>query len=648
MLAASIVDLGTSTLPSPSQRAASIILKDFSNEQIIAWLTLLRSLQSSYHHFSASQTLSRQHIDALSTLKGVPDSLVLAWLQSSRCTGQCLSPLEYHRKGLTGLLEQKNSVVAAHSNATLSDSSNATTASLSLRQFSLSSVPESSSSSLSPMTPYSRNTSGDALRTSTSQTDFLVDYYRQPSSSIIASPSSSSTNSIHTHWCITCEKPKAIYTCDGWKRHMKEHETIFPCMPQGPVRITDSGPVCAFCSVQNPDQNHLDSHSIQHCLVKPRSYTRKANLVKHLEVHGVPNRLQLADEWQFAFSKKCFSCGFCIAIFYTINDQLNHIDLDHFRRSDDILNWDVTKVIKGLLLQPGLDIAWRSVSVDYTDSGFSWDPATSKSLQLRLELAEENLQELAVAAFNGSTYDWSHHNYDEPGLTMTLPTQSDQAVQSYILSVQDPPITGRQINNTIPPYRGPATSLDGTRYPEPYITYPSQSKTPNGNSNSGANTSDRYNNTGIHPPLFPVYDIAQARFQNIRPEHQTEEVPTLTKDSNVTIPTDAPPGEPGLWPPMPQPHVATIPPKELATVLSEQIDILANDHGSTDATSNTQSSQSDTQSSHHTIPETSARKKSPSFVSQIKKKFSHHKSKDQVAEPEVPMDIDLYGLMSFM
>ena len=86
MLAASIYELDTSTFPS-SQRTAGFLLQDFNDEQIIAWLSLLRSLQPGYQHFSSSQALSRQHIDALSMLKDYPDSLVLGWLRPSRRAG---------------------------------------------------------------------------------------------------------------------------------------------------------------------------------------------------------------------------------------------------------------------------------------------------------------------------------------------------------------------------------------------------------------------------------------------------------------------------------------------------------------------------------------------------------------------------------
>ena len=54
--------------------------------------------------------------------------------------------------------------------------------------------------------------------------------------------------------CFRCEAPRAFGTCDGWKRHMREHETVFPCRQ---------------CEYSDTARN-------------ARSYTRKANLVEHL------------------------------------------------------------------------------------------------------------------------------------------------------------------------------------------------------------------------------------------------------------------------------------------------------------------------------------------------------------------------------
>ena len=87
----------------------------------------------------------------------------------------------------------------------------------------------------------------------------------------------------HPHGCPICQKDRTFGTCDGWKRHMKEHETLYPCN------------MCAASG-------------------KIRSYSRKLNLQRHLETHGLSNNSSstLADKWKKTHEKRFFGCGFCV------------------------------------------------------------------------------------------------------------------------------------------------------------------------------------------------------------------------------------------------------------------------------------------------------------------------------------------------
>ena len=201
---------------------------------------------------------------------------------------------------------------------------------------------------------------------------------------------------------------------------MKEHETRYPCMPQGCERYTVHGPECVLCGALNPDERHYNSHRIQPCsnrALVARSYTRKSHLISHLKTHGISDGSTLAEEWRDTLSKKYFSCGFCIACFHSHTDQLNHIDSAHYKNHQHISEWDSNYVVLGLLLQSGVQESWRSIlklHPRYNDSGFRWRPAAVKSLQLRLEKREETADSLALAAFNESTYDWIQNTQVEP------------------------------------------------------------------------------------------------------------------------------------------------------------------------------------------------------------------------------------------
>ena len=81
---------------------------------------------------------------------------------------------------------------------------------------------------------------------------------------------------------------------------------------------------------------------------------------------------------------------------------------------------------------------------------------------------------------------------------------------------------------------------------------------------------------------------------------------------------------------------------------TDQTDTQSSGKGSAEQAGSESSSQPTKATSSRNSTENAWREKPPSIVSQLKKKFSSHKSKDHVHEPELPMDIDLDGLMSFM
>ena len=217
----------------------------------------------------------------------------------------------------------------------------------------------------------------------------------------------------HTHWCFVCESPRKFATCDGWKRHMKEHETRYPCMPQGREMHTVQGPMCVLCGLPDPDEEHYDSHKILPCSnrgLNARSYTRKGHLINHLKSHGVLDGSALAERWRSTETKKYFSCGFCISCFHTHTDLLNHIDNAHYKMHQHISEWNSDRIIIGLLLQPGVQKEWRQMLTTHApcnEMGFHWNPIRVKSLQLRLEKSEEPPDVLALAAFNESLYHWT-------------------------------------------------------------------------------------------------------------------------------------------------------------------------------------------------------------------------------------------------
>ena len=210
---------------------------------------------------------------------------------------------------------------------------------------------------------------------------------------------------------------------------MGEHEIIYPCMPDGPVRDTEDGPRCCFCDLPYPEHEHFDTHSISRChggFKDAQKYSRRGNLIRHIEdIHRTSNAFAsaLADEWRNSHKRKrrFFSCGFCVTIFFTLRDQLSHIDKEHWRQHQDVRAWDTTKVILGLLLQTGVSESWQELLARHdirsdSDPWPHWDPTTSEDLQLNLEISQGSALALAELAFNRSSYYQSRQMALTPGI----------------------------------------------------------------------------------------------------------------------------------------------------------------------------------------------------------------------------------------
>lgn len=191
---------------------------------------------------------------------------------------------------------------------------------------------------------------------------------------------------------------------------MKEHETRYRCMPKGPIEYTAGGALCAFCGFRNPSLRHCEIHMAFPCANRAldvRSYTRKPHFITHLKTHDVSKLSELADRWRDTSDKKHFSCGFCVAHFHSLIEQLNHIDINHYRVSQDIRDWDPNKVIRGLLLQPGVFASWQRILALHpglVESSLRWDSAVIKKIKVRLEGDSECGGLLAEMAFNESEY----------------------------------------------------------------------------------------------------------------------------------------------------------------------------------------------------------------------------------------------------
>lgn len=194
------------------------------------------------------------------------------------------------------------------------------------------------------------------------------------------------------YWCTVCEDPNSYKDSGAWKKHEKEHETIFICGLDG---AAESSRAC---------QSHAS---------KPFTCKRRDIMVNHLnKSHGVVEAQRgrdLADQWRRTVKKQAWSCGFCISVFSTFQDRLKHVDLEHFRSHQSIHKWDSNKVVLGLLQQPKMEKAWKtriaSLHPWMRPESLAWDKATATSLRVALEKGpsdDRDANALADAAYSAS------------------------------------------------------------------------------------------------------------------------------------------------------------------------------------------------------------------------------------------------------
>ena len=249
----------------------------------------------------------------------------------------------------------------------------------------------------------------------------------------------------HVHWCFKCDDPIPIIQCNGFKRHMREHETGFYCMLLGPVVQTEDGPKCAFCDAPNPDSEHLSTHNIEPCASKPltsRSYVRGYLLNNHLRAkHGIRDGSVLVNQWRSTVDRKYFACGFCGSCFGSLTEQLNHIDVAHYSISKEVYDWNSNMAIQGLLSQPGVHDRLQSILTRYPrlqESYLKWIPALAKDIQQILEmreLSEETADVLFPAVIDQIKYGRGGSAFAGPKM------DSSHSMQTFQRQNRWPPLT---------------------------------------------------------------------------------------------------------------------------------------------------------------------------------------------------------------
>ena len=192
--------------------------------------------------------------------------------------------------------------------------------------------------------------------------------------------------------CTICGSQRSYQNHYDWKKHEKEHETNYICMhgsSQDALRMVNE---------------NMQTHG-------PCKFTckRRDHMVTHLnrnhEIHKVAEARILADQWRRTTGKKFWSCGFCVRLFTGFAERLKHIGREHYQQNQTYNQWDTTKSIRGLLLQPEVQRAWESILATgptHRSEELVWDACDVEETQYLLEMGPsptQSAESLAMAAY---------------------------------------------------------------------------------------------------------------------------------------------------------------------------------------------------------------------------------------------------------
>ena len=192
--------------------------------------------------------------------------------------------------------------------------------------------------------------------------------------------------------CTVCGGQRSYQNHSDWKKHEKEHEVTYICM------IGSSQEASQMIGAKT------ESHNICDFFCKRRDHI-VTHLHKRHEIHKVAQARTLANQWRRTTGKMFWSCGFCIRLFTAFAERLEHIGSEHYERNQTYEEWDTTKLIRGLLLQPGVQRAWDAILATgpvHHFEDFVWDRRTSEEIRYPLEMGPsptQSAESLAMAAY---------------------------------------------------------------------------------------------------------------------------------------------------------------------------------------------------------------------------------------------------------
>lgn len=303
------------------------------------------------------------------------------------------------------------------------------------------------SNSVKTSSPYLSSDPYSFLTAAPNPLDLRHTFPRQISNSALGSVKPAQLG--HRYWCTVCNN-RCFKHSDGWKKHEKEHEVKYVCMLKELFEPTKEGRRCTLCGALNQADSHQLIHNIAQCIEAARRpiFKRRYDMVGHLkDIHAIFDKAlggEIADKWRCKSSKCAWSCGFCVHLSTSHQEHLKHIGTAHFETGQSVKDWEYSNIIRGLLLQSGINEAWLNLleSLEsFRPSEIKWNREGNENLLHRLERGlrgNETPQNLAKAAYDSAEFDWSLSEMDIMSSTTTTgPALNQDAGKSLPPSFQN-------------------------------------------------------------------------------------------------------------------------------------------------------------------------------------------------------------------
>ncbi|CAG9948865.1 unnamed protein product [Clonostachys rosea f. rosea IK726] len=157
-------------------------------------------------------------------------------------------------------------------------------------------------------------------------------------------PQETLVRACHPYQCTFCTE--TFKTKHTWQRHEKSlHLSLeqWECAPTGsPTVRTQSGLVCVYCGLADPQEAHFDTHNHHACqkrLKEERIFSRKDHLGQHLRlVHNSQFMKGLMEEWKSMYEQIRSRCGFCDLEMDTWTERASHL-AGHFKEGSTMADW---------------------------------------------------------------------------------------------------------------------------------------------------------------------------------------------------------------------------------------------------------------------------------------------------------------------